>query len=130
MHGILTHRQIREALNIQKEMAEVKIRMSLAEIFEEREYLSPDQIEQLLHEQDFRRTRNKDHVFGRVAVSYDLVTEQQLEEALRIQSDMYENAGGSSIPRIGEILVTKGYLSVVDSNRIMKGIRDHKEGFQ
>ncbi len=129
MNGQLSHKQIREGLNIQKEMAEVKIRMSLGEIFEERDYLSADQVKGLLREQEYRKIRNKDVLFGQVAITNSLSTREQVEAALQLQEKMFQAGGGGEVPRIGEILVTKGHLSINDSNRIMKSLRDVKEAF-
>ncbi|MBI4617738.1 MAG: FHA domain-containing protein [Planctomycetes bacterium] len=127
VHGLLTHQQIREGLNIQKEMAEVKIRMSLAEIFEEREYLTAAQVKELLREQEYRKVRNKDVLFGRVAAANNLVPKEKVDEALALQQKMFEAGGGAEIPRLGELLVTQGLLTVQDSNRILKGIRETKD---
>jgi twitching motility protein PilT len=49
--------------------------------------------------------KKEDHLFGRLALHYDLVTRDQINEALREQSQ----EGGAR--KVGEILIERGWLS-------------------
>jgi len=63
--------------------------------------------------------RIQDSLFGILAVRYHFVLEEQVEEGLAIQ-DRYRAAGGS-IPRLGEILAERGYITAVQVQAVLKG---------
>lgn len=50
------------------------------------------------------------NVFGRLAIEMRLVTQEQIDECLRIQHEMEK--AGKKAPRLGELLAAKGYLTV------------------
>ncbi len=48
---------------------------------------------------------------GQILVRDGLVKKEQLEECLRLQSELAGSAPGAPLPRLGEILVRKGYVT-------------------
>ncbi len=124
-NDLLTHVQLRECVDIQREMREVKIQMALEEIFQEREYLTRDQIQGLMREYKFTRRRTKDLLYAEVATGNGLVDQAKVDACLALQEQAFRT--GDKIPYLGELLVKQGHLSVKDNNRIIKGIKAYKE---
>jgi len=122
----LNHAQLQECIDIQHEMREVKIHMTLEEIFQEREYLDKQQIQRLVREYKFTRRRTKDLFYGEVAVGNKLIERKKVDICLAEQEEAFE--AGDKIPYLGELLVKKGYISIGDNNRIIRGIKQYKEG--
>lgn len=124
-NDLLDHAQLRECIAIKREMGEVKIQMSLEEIFQEREYLTREQIEALMREYKFSRRRTKDVLYAEVAASNKLVPQDKLEAALAAQEQAYK--AGDKIPYLGELLVREGAISIIDNNRVIKAIKQYRE---
>jgi serine/threonine protein kinase len=63
-------------------------------------------------------SRIRNSVFGQIVLKTGLVSEEQVEEALRIQ-DEYREQGGR-VPRLGEVMAQKGFLTVEQVKRILR----------
>lgn len=124
-NDLLSHEQLRECVEIQKEMLDVKIHMTLEEIFQEREYLTRDQIQSLTREYKYTRRRTKDLLYAEVARGNKLVDEAKIQACLDLQAQSFET--GDKIPYLGELLVKQGYISIRDNNRVIRAIKAYKE---
>ena len=114
-NGLLTRDQLIEVVDEQD--AEFQIHgaaRTIGEICVEREYLTPQQVEDVLLAQEKSRILLEDTLYGKIAVRNDLVVDHQIEEALEIQrQDGYQR-------RIGQILVDRGYLSEQQVRAILR----------
>lgn len=125
-NDLLNHAQLQECIDIQREMRDVKIHMTLEEIFQERDYLAKDQIQHLVREYKYTRRRTKDLFYAEVAIGNKLVDREKIDECLAEQETAFAN--GDKIPYLGELLVKKEYISIRDNNRVIRGIKQYKEG--
>tara|TARA_B100000959_G_scaffold268450_1_gene313160 strand:+ start:100 stop:990 length:891 start_codon:yes stop_codon:yes gene_type:complete len=123
--GLLNHAQIEKSILLQREMTDAAIQMTLVEIFVDRELLSSDRIEMIVGEQKFRRTRRKDLLFAQVALTHQLVTEEQIEEVFEMQESSFKSNFRKAVPSLGALLVERGIFSVHDNNRIVMAIQNN-----
>jgi serine/threonine protein kinase/TolA-binding protein len=90
---------------------------SLGVLLVEKGFLSESQLETLLEDQKARfqkpgpnqRSRQEDALFGKLIAQNNLASPRQINECLRLQAEAEER--GESPPRLGELLVQKGYVS-------------------
>lgn len=68
----------------------------------------------------------KEVLFGRLATRGKFVTEEQIAECLALQ-DRYRTQGGP-VPRLGEILAVKGYMSAEQVRAVLDGQHGRREG--
>ncbi|MCY3020439.1 MAG: protein kinase, partial [Planctomycetota bacterium] len=61
----------------------------------------------------------QDSLFGTLAVRYHFVLEEQVEEALLIQRELHQT--GQPVPRLGEILTQRGYITEAQVQAVVKG---------
>jgi hypothetical protein len=112
----ITQDQLREALMEQgSDVEERGMARPLGLILVAKGYLSEPLLLTLLEEQralnlDPERSRKRDHSLGQVLLKRGKITEEQLNECIRIQGEAIE-ANAPEIPRIGELLVEKGYTT-------------------
>ncbi len=95
--GIMTEQQLKEALDLQR-----KRNTLMGEILIERGYADVKQISAALRAQYRLISKN----LGKLLIEQELITQGQLDEALKLQSDK----GGL----VGQILVGLGYIREVD----------------
>ncbi|MBI2931827.1 MAG: protein kinase [Planctomycetes bacterium] len=89
----------------------------LGQILLRRGFIRQPDLDSLLDEQkrrlaeamEFTDAKLEDAILGRLLVRQGLATEKHVYECLRIQAEMGEQ--GQSPPRLGELLLRKGYLS-------------------
>ncbi len=62
--------------------------------------------------------RMASRLFGRLALQTGLVTQEQMEECIDLQAQ-YE-AAGKKVPRMGELMAMKGYLSVDQVRQLLQ----------
>lgn len=115
--GLITSAQLREALAEQAREAAANRHAPrpLGVILVARGYLAEQQLLALLQEQRERAASGglenvKDSLLGQILVRHGPVTAVQVEECLRVQATLIEE-GYKPAPRLGEILVQKGYAS-------------------
>src|SRR5436190_23102086 len=61
----------------------------------------------------------QESLFGTLAVRYNFVLEHQVKEALDIQKQMKQS--GETVPRMGEILAQRGYITIDQVQAVLKG---------
>lgn len=61
----------------------------------------------------------QESLFGTLAVRYNFVLEHQVKEALDIQKQMKQ--AGQAVPRMGEILAQRGYITIDQVQAVLKG---------
>jgi hypothetical protein len=112
----ITQEQLREALMEQgSDVEERGMARPLGLILVAKGYLSEPILLTLLEEQralnlDPERASKRDHSLGQVLLKRGKIEEAQLNECIRIQGEAIE-ANAPEIPRIGELLVEKGYTT-------------------
>jgi len=112
----ITQDQLRDALMEQgSDVEERGMARPLGLILVAKGYLSEPLLLTLLEEQralnlDPERALKRDHSLGQVLLKRGKITEAQLNECIRIQGEAIE-ANSPEIPRIGELLVEKGYTT-------------------
>ena len=117
---LLTHAQIRQLLHRQKQAIEQGDKKDLADFLISEGLLSPEKIDSLLQENNYLRIRSKDIHFGNVVVEQNLVGKAEVDECLALQQRYFHETG--EIPRLGEILVQKDYLTIKQNNMIIRAI--------
>ena len=68
---------------------------------------------------DTRNAPIQDSLFGTLAVRYNFVLEHQVQEALNIQEQLKQS--GQNVPRMGEILAQRGYITIDQVQAVLKG---------
>ncbi len=114
--GLLSSAQLADCLH-EQESAKPGSAPMLGAILVRRGFLRPEDLEQLLAEQqrrlsealDLSDPKIEDALLGRLLIRQGLATESQVFECLREQSRIAEN--GSGVPRLGELLVRKNYIA-------------------
>jgi serine/threonine protein kinase len=61
----------------------------------------------------------QESLFGTLAVRYNFVLEHQVKEALDIQKQLKQS--GQNVPRMGEILAQRGYITIDQVQAVLKG---------
>lgn len=126
-NGLITEEEHQRALEIQANIQQRGISKRIGEVLIEKGFIEEEVIDSLLQVQETRRglgpkseflpdgkdlrsdqsIQKIETVLGKLAVSNDVITEDQLEKALQIQSNLEEDA---YIP-LGEILVKRGFAT-------------------
>ncbi len=112
----VTQDQLREALMEQgTDVEERGAARPLGIILVAKGYLTEPLLLTLLEEQraaslDPARAQKRDTLLGQVLLQRGEVTEQQINDCIRIQAEAVE-AGAAEIPRLGELLVERGYTT-------------------
>ncbi len=112
--GLVSTEQLAECLSEQRTSEGT----TLGAILVRRGILKEEDVEALVRERERRLAqaldvsdpRIEDALFGRLLIRQNLVREPQLYECLRAQSDLAER--GEKVPRLGDLLVRRGYVSV------------------
>jgi twitching motility protein PilT len=96
---------------------------SIAQVCAHHGYLNREQVEQVLRYRGelVRRLHVEAHLFGRVAMSLNLLTKEQLEECLKFQRTP------GFVKRLGETAIERGFLSQEQVGRILERQREVKE---
>ncbi len=116
-NGLTTHDEIREYLKIQeKETAS----QSMADILTKNRKLEPKDIEKLLLEHNYYKVLNKDMHLAKAILHNKILKEEQIQECLSLQRNYFKET--QELPRLGELIVQKGYLSIQENNRIVKSL--------
>ncbi len=124
--GLLSKEQLERAISIQEEQVPPP---PLGELLVEQKWIEPEGLQRILAVQkerfqakaDYTDARLENILFGRLVVHLGLVTQDQVNECLRIQAKVEDEVD----VRIGEILVKKGYISR-DAVRKLLAIQNKK----
>ncbi|MBN1808517.1 MAG: protein kinase [Planctomycetes bacterium] len=68
----------------------------------------------------------KDSLFGMLATRAGYATEEQLQECMKLQEEYRK--GGGKVPRLGEILAQKGYMTAEQVEAVLQGQHREKGG--
>jgi tRNA A-37 threonylcarbamoyl transferase component Bud32 len=116
---LISPAQLREAMSEQarSRTPSGSRHVPLGEVFVARNYMSRDQLLALLDETarmvGGNTTQGRDSVLGRILIQNRTITPGQLQECLGIQ-DEHIRAGEHPGPRVGELLIEKGYAKPED----------------
>jgi hypothetical protein len=114
--GFITAAQLRDALMEQgRDVEERKMARPLGLILTSKGYMSEQIVLTLLGEQrarnlDPERARRRDQLLGQILLKQGEITQEQLNECIRLQTQMVED-GQPEIPHLGELLVQKEYTT-------------------
>jgi hypothetical protein len=89
------------------------------------QWLKQEDIENLLKEHNYYKVRNKDLRLIQSAIVEKVIKEKQAQECLVLQEQYYKQQ--NQLPRIGELLVQKGYMSVQENNRLLRAILEKQK---
>jgi PAS domain S-box-containing protein len=112
---VVTPAQLKECIEIQEKQEKL---VPIGRILLEKGYTTPEELESVLQIQKRNLARPwpadpgkriADNILGVLAVRSGLVTQEQVNECVRIQAS--RNVSGTTC-RLGEVLVEKGYLTV------------------
>jgi|GEM_PF-6562877 len=112
----ITQEQLRDALMEQgSDVEERGAARPLGIILVAKGYITESILLTLLEEQraaslDPARARKRDSLLGQLLLQRGEITEQQLNDCIRIQAEAVES-GAAEIPRLGELLVERGYTT-------------------
>lgn len=115
---LLTEEQLKEVIRIQEEESKKGVEKRIAQICLEKKLLSENEVKKILAEQKFIRVNEEAKIYGSIAIKNRFVTIEQVKECLRYQTECYRM--GKEIPRIGEILILKGYITPQQNLAILK----------
>ena len=122
---LITHEKIRDLLEMRKKKAEEGKKPDLSALLVSENLLSEENIQKLLNEHNYYKVRNKDICFSRVVKQQKIVDDEKIHECLALQEKYFKETG--QVPRLGEILVRKNYLTVQQNNRIIKALAKQRE---
>lgn len=115
--GLVTPPQLQEALDEQARDAGAgsAVPRPLGTILVAKGHLTPDQLVKLLEEQQARNVditsfRREDRRLGKILIHRGAIPPALVQECLRHQASLLSE-GQSGIPRLGEILIMRGYAS-------------------
>ncbi len=112
--GLVTHDEIVACIEEQERIrAEGAVPPRLGEMLVEREIISADEVEAIL-----RMQSNPGGLIGRQLVENGLVTRDQLRECLDEQAEYHRT--GRVPPRLGEMVVAKGWVKQEDLNQLLR----------
>lgn len=118
--GFVTLVQLREVLSEQAlgVARGRKVPRPIGAILAAKKYLTDEQVRNLTRELEKvvagEEKENRNDVFiGQIFIDADLVAAKHVDECLLAQAEMFEQ-GRSPVPRIGEILVERGYVTAED----------------
>ncbi len=120
----ITHEQIRNLIAQQQTLSSQGKEIDLNDLLIAEHILSKDDMQKLDAEHRYFKIRNKDLQLGEILVHQKLVIEPKVQECLKEQEDCYKKNQES--PRLGEILVQKGYLTVHQNNEIIRALQQHR----
>ncbi|MBI3097547.1 MAG: hypothetical protein HYY93_04775 [Planctomycetes bacterium] len=118
--GMVSQDQIDECIHIQEKAPEPK---PLGMILIEKGYISEKQLEEIIEIQKrnlqekaiHSRFKREDGLFGRLVIRFGFATEDQVNEAVRIQAKMEDDL----FMRMGEVMVRKGFLTNEQVTKIL-----------
>jgi len=113
--NLISASQLREAMSEQarSRTPSGSRHVPLGEVFIARNFVSRDQLLALLDETArivAGTTQGRDSVLGRILIQNRTISSEQLQECLQVQDEAIR-AGDNPGPRLGELLVSKGYAS-------------------
>lgn len=117
----ITHDDIKKLLKIQKSQKEEE---SITSLLITKNLLEKEGVENLLKEHEYFKTRNKDILFGKLIVDHKFSEEDKVMECLKLQERYFNESG--KVPRLGEILVQKGYITIKQNNALIKALIKQK----
>ncbi|MBI4618232.1 MAG: protein kinase [Planctomycetes bacterium] len=117
--GLVTPQQITRCLARQNAHLKEGRRRHLGQIVVEMGLVEKERVEEILRLQYRKEILRDEMIFGRIAVKNGIVTEEQVEECLRIQK-LVPRSGEMAVPRLGELLIEKGYATVADTLAVLR----------
>jgi pSer/pThr/pTyr-binding forkhead associated (FHA) protein len=121
---LLTHKEIRKLIDLQKNSARDGKATHLTDLLVSEKLLTKENIEKLLQEHEYNKVRHKDIHFSKIVLGQSMASPENVEECLVLQDRYFHETG--QVPRLGEILVQKGYLTVRQNNKVIKILKEKK----
>ncbi len=121
----ITHAQIRSLIEQQQALAEHGKECDLVSLVLEANLLTQEDIQKIVRENEYYKVRNKDISLSRLIMRQRMLPEEKVQECLKAQEQYFQNT--QTIPRLGEILVQKGYLTVHQNNEIIRALQRRKK---
>jgi hypothetical protein len=123
--GLLTEAQLREALSLRALSVQRgrKMPRPIGAILAEKKWLTDAQVLELSNEIESRvvkeeEGRRKDAFLGQILIDGDFVAPGHVEECLYDQAERWKE-GETPLPRLGELLVRKGYATREDVDQAL-----------
>ena len=109
-NGYVKQNQIQGALKIQADIFSKTSKLkSIGEILLESKIILQEQYDAITSRQNIQEVENKSTYFGNIAVQKNFITQEQLEEIILLQHQIFEGEG--KIKLLGELLVEKGIIT-------------------
>lgn len=118
--GLIEHGEIRELL-----AEKGKEQKTIAELIVIKNWLTQEDLDNLLDEHKYLKVRSKDLRFAQAAVEKKLLEESQVQECLALQERYFKEE--KELPRLSELLVQKSYISIQENNRLLKSMMKKRQ---
>jgi len=119
--GFVTPEDVVEALKIQeREECSGGPRRPIGRILSNEGHITLQQIGEVLRAMGKMDEKKVDKTFGDVAVEKGFITENQLEEALKIQTDDACSTGERRA--VGRILINEGFMTLQQVGEVLKSL--------
>ena len=113
---LLTREQADQSLADLKRKSKRGKEVSLAALLVNRGTLSRGEVKSLDRALSYRNLRIEDKLYGRITIHNNFATDAQIREALDVQKSEYLK--GNRPPRLGSVLISLGYLSDMQDERL------------
>ncbi|MBI4613252.1 MAG: protein kinase [Planctomycetes bacterium] len=108
--------RLRHALDHQEDMMEQGMPRTLDDWLVEKSWIQSKHREKILHAQREGRRKERDVLFGRIAIDLGLVTKEEVARALKSQAEF--KAQGKEM-KLGEVMVRRGAITFHDKIQIL-----------
>lgn len=113
---LITEAQLEEALGLQQEARKIGLQENLGTICIRLGYLSPESVDKILEVQLRKEIRDTSHLYGRIALQNNMINQQKLNEALKLQEEQKFRAP------VGQYLLKLGHISFKDHQGVLQVI--------
>ena len=107
--GFCTKEDVEECIKEQERHQGTKEGGSLGKIMFRKRLLNFEQVNDVLHVQNFSGVQKHNRMFGELALKNGFVSEKEVRDCLICQDRLIQ--GGLSVPRLGEMLVQLGLMT-------------------
>jgi len=119
--GFVTPEDVVEALKIQEdEESSTGPRRPIGRILSNEGHITLQQIGEVLRSMGKMDEKKVDKTFGDVAIEKGFITEEQLEEALKIQTD--DACSMEERRPLGRILINEGFMTLQQVGEVLKSL--------